>query len=72
MYLIYNITDMCLKNLYLVIQYVFNIKHHLINLKLNARVERIKICRVCFENPKKIYATNNCVINVAYAAPAIP
>ena len=67
-----NIINICKKYLNLAIKYFENIKNHLINLKLKARVESTKLCLVCFENIKNIYETNNCVINVAYAAPEIP
>ena len=70
--LLNNIINICQKYLNLVIQYFYNIKNHLINLKLKARVESTKLCRVSFENTKNMYATKNCVINVAYAAPLIP
>ena len=53
-------------------KYIYNIKNHLINLKLNARVDSMKLFRVGLEIPKNRYETNNCVINVAYAAPVIP
>ena len=67
-----DIINICQKYLNLAIQYFYNIKNHFINLKLKARVESIKLFLVFFENPKNIYATKNCVINVAYAAPVIP
>ena len=53
-------------------KYFTIIKNHLISLKLSARVESMKLFRVCLDNPKNRYETNNCVINVAYAAPVIP
>ena len=53
-------------------KYFTIIKNHLISLKLSARVESMKLFRVCLDNPKNRYETNNCVINVAYAAPLIP
>ena len=48
------------------------LKNYLNSLKLSARVESMKLFRVCLDSPKNRYETNNCVINVAYAAPVIP
>ena len=53
-------------------KYFTIIKNYLISLKLSARGESRKLFRVCLDNPKNRYETNNCVINVAYAAPVIP